>query len=113
LVEKISLFFIFVLAIISKKCIIVLAIANKCDLEWRMRFMTLDQIKVGGHCTIKLVNGEGRVRRRMFDMGVTPGINVYVRKKAPLGDPIEITIRGYELTLRLDEAKLIEVVKNA
>ena len=75
--------------------------------------MTLDQIKVGGHCTIKLVIGEGRVRRRMFDMGVTPGINVYVRKKAPLGDPIEITIRGYELTLRLDEAKLIEVVKNA
>ena len=75
--------------------------------------MTLDQIKVGGQCTIKLVNGEGRVRRRMFDMGVTPGITVYVRKKAPLGDPIEITIRGYELTLRLDEAKLIEVVKNA
>ena len=75
--------------------------------------MTLDQIKVGANCTIKLVNGEGRVRRRLFDMGVTPGIGVYVRKKAPLGDPIEITIRGYELTLRLDEAKLIEVVKNA
>ena len=75
--------------------------------------MTLDQIKGGANCTIKLVNGEGRVRRRLFDMGVTPGIGVYVRKKAPLGDPIEITIRGYELTLRLDEAKLIEVVKNA
>ena len=75
--------------------------------------MTLDQMKVGANCTIKLVNGEGRVRRRLFDMGVTPGIGVYVRKKAPLGDPIEITIRGYELTLRLDEAKLIEVVKNA
>ena len=75
--------------------------------------MTLDLIKIGGHCTIKLVNGEGRIRRRLFDMGVTPGVSVYVRKKAPLGDPIEITIRGYELTLRLDEAKLIEVIKNA
>ena len=75
--------------------------------------MTLDEIKVGAQCTIKLVNGEGRVRRRLFDMGVTPGIGVYVRKKAPLGDPIEITIRGYELTLRQDEAKLIEVIKHA
>lgn len=75
--------------------------------------MRLDEMKVGANCIIKLVNGEGRVRRRLFDMGVTPGINVYVRKKAPLGDPIEITIRGYELTLRLDEAKLIEVSKNA
>ena len=75
--------------------------------------MTLDEIKVGARCTIKLVNGEGRVRRRLFDMGVTPGIEVYVRKKAPFGDPIEITIRGYELTLRLDEAKLIEVTKHA
>lgn len=75
--------------------------------------MTLDDIKVGARCTIKLVNGEGRVRRRLFDMGVTPGIEVYVRKKAPLGDPIEITIRGYELTLRKDEASLIEVSKNA
>ena len=75
--------------------------------------MTLDEIKVGARCTIKLVNGEGRVRRRLFDMGVTPGIDVYVRKKAPLGDPIEITIRGYELTLRQDEAKLIEVSRHA
>ena len=75
--------------------------------------MTLNEIKIGGKCTVKLVNGEGRVRRRLFDMGVTPGVEVYVRKKAPLGDPIEITIRGYELTLRLDEGKLIEVVKHA
>lgn len=71
--------------------------------------MTLDQIKIGETCSIIKVNGEGRVRRRLFDMGVTPGITVYVRKKAPLGDPIEITIRGYELTLRSVEAKLIEV----
>jgi len=75
--------------------------------------MTLDEIKVGGRCTVKIVHGEGRVRRRLFDMGVTPGVEVYVRKKAPLGDPIEITIRGYELTLRQIEAKLIEVTKNA
>ena len=71
--------------------------------------MTLNEIKVGAKCTIKLVNGEGRVRRRLFDMGVTPGIMVYVRKKAPLGDPIEIKIRGYELTLRLSEAELISL----
>ena len=75
--------------------------------------MTLNEMKIGANCIVKLVNGEGRVRRRLFDMGVTPGVAVYVRKKAPLGDPIEITIRGYELTLRKAEAKLIEVVKNA
>ena len=58
---------------------------------------------------IKIVKGEGRVRRRLFDMGVTPGANVVMRKKAPLGDPIEVTIRGYELTLRKDEAQLVEM----
>ena len=73
----------------------------------------LSQFNIGDKGIIKTVSGEGKIRRRLFDMGVTPGIGVYVRKKAPLGDPIEITIRGYELTLRLDEAKLIEVVKNA
>lgn len=74
--------------------------------------MTLDKIRIGESCTIVKVNGEGRVRRRLFDMGVTPGIIVYVRKKAPLGDPIEITIRGYELTLRSVEANLVEVTRN-
>ena len=74
--------------------------------------MTLDKIRIGESCTIFKVNGEGRVRRRLFDMGVTPGILVYVRKKAPLGDPIEITIRGYELTLRSVEANLVEVTRN-
>ena len=74
--------------------------------------MTLDKIRIGESCTIVKVNGEGRVRRRLFDMGVTPGISVYVRKKAPLGDPIEITIRGYELTLRSIEANLVEVTRN-
>lgn len=53
------------------------------------------------------VEGEGRVRRRLFDMGITPGTEVFLRKKAPLGDPLEVTIRGYELTLRKDEAMLV------
>jgi len=68
---------------------------------------TLDQFKVGETGLIKKVEGEGRLRRRLFDMGVTPGATVYLRKKAPLGDPLEITIRGYELSLRLSEAKLV------
>ena len=68
---------------------------------------TLDQFKIGETGLIKKVEGEGRLRRRLFDMGVTPGAKVYLRKKAPLGDPLEITIRGYELSLRINEAKLI------
>lgn len=56
---------------------------------------------------IKNVSGEGKTRHRLFDMGITPGTEVYLRKKAPLGDPIEITIRGYELSLRKTEAELI------
>ena len=67
----------------------------------------LDQFKVGETGLIKMVEGEGRLRRRLFDMGVTPGATVYLRKKAPLGDPIEVTIRGYELTLRKSEAALV------
>ena len=67
----------------------------------------LAEYKVGESGTIKNVSGEKRIRRRLFDMGITPGTNVYLRKKAPLGDPIEITIRGYELTLRKTEAECI------
>lgn len=67
----------------------------------------LSEIKVGQSGIVKKIDGEGRVRRRLFDMGVTPGASVYLRKKAPLGDPIEVTIREYELTLRKDEAELI------
>ncbi len=69
----------------------------------------LSDLKIGDEATIATVLGEGRVRRRLFDMGVTPGAKVYLKKKAPLGDPIEVTIRGYELSLRKDEAMLIEV----
>lgn len=67
----------------------------------------LDQFLIGETGLIKKVEGEGRLRRRLLDMGVTPGANVYLRKKAPLGDPLEITIRGYELTLRKSEAELV------
>lgn len=69
----------------------------------------LSQLKIGEKGTVVAVNGEGAVRRRLFDMGITPGAEVYLRKKAPLGDPIEIAIRGYELTLRKTEASQVEV----
>ncbi len=64
----------------------------------------LSEFAIGEEGVVKIVKGDGRIRRRLFDMGVTPGAEVYLRKKAPLGDPIEITIRGYELTLRKVEA---------
>ena len=81
---------------------------HSSDIE-RQEFMLkrLDEFKVGETGLIKKVNGEGRFRRRLLDMGVTPSASVYLRKKAPLGDPIEITIRGYELTLRKSEAELV------
>ena len=67
----------------------------------------LNELSVGDSGKIVKVGGEGKLRRRLFDMGVTPGASVYLKKKAPLGDPIEITIRGYELSLRKDEAALV------
>ncbi len=70
----------------------------------------LSQLEIGEKGVVKLVNGEGAVRRRLFDMGITPGAEIYLRKKAPLGDPIEITLRGYELTLRKSEAAHVEMV---
>ena len=67
----------------------------------------LDEFEIGETGLIKKVEGEGRLRRRLFDMGITPGADVLLKKKAPLGDPIEVTVRGYELSLRKDEAKLV------
>ena len=67
----------------------------------------LSEFAIGQRGVIKAVLGEGRIRRRLFDMGVTPGAGILLRKKAPLGDPIEIAIRGYELTLRNAEAACI------
>lgn len=69
--------------------------------------LRLSEFAIGQSGVIKSVSGEGRIRRRLFDMGVTPGAEVYLRKRAPLGDPIEITIRDYELTLRKSEAELV------
>ena len=67
----------------------------------------LVEFKIGETGLVKKVEGEGRLRRRLFDMGITPGTSIYLRKVAPLGDPLEITIRGYELTLRKTEAELV------
>lgn len=67
----------------------------------------LVDFQIGETGQIKKVEGEGKLRRRLFDMGVTPGAVVTLRKKAPLGDPIEVNIRGYELTLRKSEASLV------
>ena len=69
----------------------------------------LDQIEKGETGLVRSVEGDGKVRRRLFDMGVTPGARVELRKKAPMGDPIEITIRGYELSLRKAEAELVNI----
>lgn len=69
----------------------------------------LSDFFVGEHGKIVKVSGEGKIRRRLFDMGVTPQAEVLMRKKAPLGDPIEVTVRGYELTLRKVEAACVEV----
>ena len=69
----------------------------------------LSELRVGESGVVTTVNGEGAIRRRLFDMGITPGVEVYLRKKAPLGDPIEISLRGYELTLRKAEAALVVI----
>lgn len=69
----------------------------------------LSEMAIGESGRIVKVTGEGAIRRRLFDMGVTPGAEVFFRKKAPLGDPIEITLRGYELTLRKAEAAHVEI----
>ena len=71
--------------------------------------MTLFDLTVGESAIIKEVNGEKKLVRRLFDMGLTPGVEVYLRKKAPLGDPIELTLRGYELSIRKAEAKSISI----
>lgn len=71
--------------------------------------MTLDKLEPGKSGTILSVGGQGALRRRFLDLGLTPGTTIFVRKIAPLGDPIEIFLRGYELTLRREEAKNIEM----
>ena len=70
---------------------------------------TLKDAKIGQTVRVKKLTGEGAVKRRIMAMGITKGVEVYIRKVAPLGDPIEITVRGYELSLRKADAELIEV----
>jgi ferrous iron transport protein A len=71
--------------------------------------MTLKEIPCGKSVKVLKLKGEGPVKRRIMDMGITKGVEVYVRKVAPLGDPIEVTVRGYELSLRKADAEMIEV----
>lgn len=71
--------------------------------------MTLQEVKVGGTVKVVRLNGTGPVKRRIMDMGLTKGTEITIRKIAPLGDPIELTVRGYELSIRKDEAAAIEV----
>ena len=70
---------------------------------------TLKDISVGDTAKVVKINGKGKVKRRIMDMGITKGVEIYVRKVAPLGDPIEVTVRGYELSLRKDDAENIEM----
>jgi ferrous iron transport protein A len=71
--------------------------------------MTLRDVKIGDTCKVKRIHGEGALKRRIMDMGITKGVEIYVRKVAPLGDPVEVTVRGYELSIRKGDAELIEV----
>ncbi len=70
---------------------------------------TLKQAKIGETVKVVKLHGEGAVKRRIMDMGITKGVEIYVRKVAPLGDPVEITVRGYELSLRKNDAEMVEV----
>ncbi len=71
--------------------------------------MTLRETAVGKSVRVRRLTGDGPVKRRIMDMGITKGVEIYVRKKAPLGDPVEVTVRGYELSLRKADAEMIEV----
>lgn len=71
--------------------------------------MTLKETAIGQTVKVIKLSGEGPVKRRIMDMGITKGVEIYVRKKAPLGDPVEVTVRGYELSLRKADAEMIEV----
>ena len=70
---------------------------------------TLRDVKIGQTVTVVKLHGEGAVKRRIMDMGITKGVSVYIRKVAPLGDPVEVTVRNYELSLRKADAEMIEV----
>lgn len=71
--------------------------------------MTLKEMKPGATVKVAKISGEGAIKRRIMDMGLTKGVEVFVRKVAPLGDPVEVTVRGYELSVRKADAELVEV----
>ena len=71
--------------------------------------MTLKEVSIGQTVTVKKLSGQGATKRRIMDMGITKGVEIFIRKVAPLGDPVEVTVRGYELSLRKDDASMIEV----
>lgn len=79
--------------------------------ELEKSMTTLKSARVGDAVIVKKVHGEGAVRRRIMDMGITKGVEIYVRKVAPLGDPVELTVRGYELSIRKVDADMIEIEK--
>ena len=70
---------------------------------------TLREVAIGGTCKVKKLHGEGAVKRRIMDMGITKGVEIKVQKVAPLGDPMEITVRGYQLSIRKADAEMVEV----
>lgn len=71
--------------------------------------MKLNEVEVGSTVTVKKIEGDGAYKRRIMDMGITKGVELYIRKVAPLGDPVEITVRGYELSVRKNDAQFVEV----
>jgi ferrous iron transport protein A len=86
-----------------------LELCHRADTEMEENMRTLREIKCGESVRVSKLNGIGAVKRRIMDMGITKGTDIYVRKVAPLGDPLEITVRGYELSLRKADAEMIEV----
>lgn len=84
-------------------------IAQKQRVKGDVLVNTLKDVKIGNKAKVVKLHGEGAIKRRIMDMGITKGVEVRVRKVAPLGDPIEITVRGYELSLRKEDAQMIEV----
>ena len=79
------------------------------DLKEEVKLKTLRDAKIGETVVVAKIHGEGGVKRRIMDMGITKNVEIYVRKVAPLGDPMELTVRGYELSLRKADAEMIEI----
>jgi len=84
-------------------------LAGANALIWGIYMQTLKDVKIGKKVKVVKLHGEGAVKRRIMDMGLTKGVEIYVRKVAPLGDPIELNLRGYELSLRKEDAEMVEV----